>query len=358
MVLVSMPANTTVLAINDNNPFNDSDVYSIYDENFQLLFQKDYVSVGDSYLSGDLKYYEVVFIDEDSRNGFAKFVKSVELPSVDKSLMPSPIKIERRVIGMYMTHNDESYVPSDGVSSIYGNGGIKDVALKFKYELEKYMIDVYFDDTLHIPHDSNAYSRSNKTAKSLMAKYDPDALFDIHRDGASRSFYVTNVNGEERARVRLVVGKANPNMDLNEDFALYIFAVGKKLYPWLFTDIFYASGHYNQALSGKAILFEMGSHLVEKELVKDSMTELAEVVTTALYNTTVNTETGDLTINGVETENDKTINDIMEEREEQDMGVMVAIIISIVLIASVCIYATWFFYKTYRKSLISKKSEK
>lgn len=332
-------------------------VYRVYDENFNLLFEKDFVSIGDSYLSEDLKYYEVVYVDNDSYNAVAKFIKDVSLPSVDKSFLPAPIKIENRVIAIYMTHNDESYVPTDGVSSIYGNGGIKDVALKFKYELEKYLINVYLDDTLHIPHDNNAYSRSSKTAKNLMSKYEPDALFDIHRDGASRSFYVANVGGQERARIRLVVGKANPNMELNEDFALYVFAVGKKLYPWLFTDIFYASGHYNQALSSKAILFEMGSHLVEKELVKDSMKELAEVVTTALYNTTVNSETGDLTINGIENEDEKTINDVMNEREKTSYGVIVAMVIAIVLIASICIYATYVFYVAYRKTQINKKEK-
>jgi len=36
----------------------------------------------------------------------------------------------------------------------------------------------------------------------------------------------------------------------------------------------------------------------------ESMKELAEVVTTALYRTTVNTETGDLTVNGEETVTD------------------------------------------------------
>ena len=42
----------------------------------------------------------------------------------------------------------------------------------------------------------------------------------------------------------------------------------------------------------------MGSHLVEKELVKQTVPELAKVVNTALFNTTVDTESGDLTING------------------------------------------------------------
>lgn len=316
----------------------DVEVYKIYDEDFNYLFEKDNVIVGDSYLSNDFRFYEVTYVDKENRTGIAKFIRRVQKPNVSKSYSIKPIDASDRVIAMYMTHNDESYVPTDGVESIYGNGGIKDVALEFKAQLEKYMIDVYFDDTLHIPHDTLAYSRSEKTAKSLQSKYSPDALFDIHRDGTSRRFYVTEVDGVERGRVRMVVGKANPNKALNEEFALYLMAVGNELYPWLFTDIYYATGHYNQALDSKAILFEMGSHLCEKELILDSMPELAEVVTTALYQTTVNEESGDLTINGEETSTEIIVNDILDKKEESNVSVL-ALTIIVILLASVFIYA-------------------
>lgn len=326
-----------------------TDVYTIYDDNLKELCQKDVVEVGDSYMSKDYKYYEIVYVDSEKKTALAKFVREVQKPKVEFSTTPGPISIENRVICMYMTHNDESYVPTDGVDSIYGNGGIKDVALAFKSELEKYFINVYFDDTLHIPHDTSAYSRSLKTAKSLQSQYSPDALFDIHRDGASRKFYVTEVDGEERGRVRMVIGKANANMALNEEFALYLMAVGNELYPWLFTDIYYASGHYNQSIDSKAILFEMGSHLVEKELVIDSMKELAEVVTTAMYKTTINTDTGDLTVNGTETKTDIIVNDILDEKENSKTELL-ALCVVIVLIASVCVYAFFVFFYQVKKA--------
>lgn len=321
----------------------DIEIYSVYDEDFNLLFQKDIVFLGDGYLK-DNKYYEVVYLDDDNKQGFAKFVRYVKMPSVDVSYAPRPIKVEDRTICMYMSHNDESYLPSDGYDSIYGNGGVKDVALAFQKELEKYFIDVYFDDTLHIPHDTQAYTRSAKTAKSLLSTYKPDAIFDIHRDATSRSFYVANVNGVERGRVRMVIGKANPNMALNEEFALYLKAVADELYPWLFTDIYYASGHYNQALDSKAILFEMGCHLIEKELEVDSMKELAEVVTTALYNTTVNSNTGDLTINGTESSEDIVINDLLDKKESSHINIL-GLIISLISLLGTGIYAIWFFFK-------------
>ena len=323
-------------------------VYQIMDENFNLLFERDEVEIGDNYLSKDYKYYEIIYLDKENHRGIAKFIKKITPPSVEKSLLPTPIKVENRTICMYMTHNDESYVPTDGVDSVYGNGGIKDVALAFKKELEKRLVDVYFDDTLHIPHDTQAYSRSAKTANSLLSKYSPDAIFDIHRDGASRKYYISNVDGAERGRVRIVVGKANPNKELNEEFATYLMAVGNELYPWLFTDIYYARGHYNQALSSKALLFEMGSHLCEKNLIMDSMSELADVVTTALYKTTINSSSGDLTINGVENEENKTINEALSFKENHKSELF-AISVVIILSAGVCLTTITIFFKNVKK---------
>mgnify|MGYP004625809789 CR=1 FL=1 len=331
--------------------------YKIYDEDYNFLFEREGVEIGDNYLSKDFKFYEVISLDNNTHAGIAKFIKQMQAPNVSKSDLPTPIKVERRVIAMYMTHNDESYVPSDGVDSIYGNGGIKDVALSFKSELEKNFVDVYFDDSLHIPHNSQAYSRSLKTAQNLQNTYAPDAIFDIHRDGASRGYYIANVDGKERGKVRIVVGKANPNMKLNEEFATYLMAVGNELYPWLFTDIYYAKGHYNQALDSKAILFEMGSHLVEKELMQQSMKELSDVVTTALYKTTVNNTNGDLTINGTESERELTVNETLNKKESAKTGLFI-FCVTIVILASVCTTIFFVIWKKYRENINKNKEIK
>ena len=110
-------------------------VYSVYDDDFNLLCEKDFIAVGDGYMSPDRKYYEIVYVDEDLCYGIAKFVKKVELPNVTISYNPRPIKTEKRVICLYMSHNDECYLPTDGVDSVYGNGGIKDVAVAFQKNL-------------------------------------------------------------------------------------------------------------------------------------------------------------------------------------------------------------------------------
>ena len=93
--------------------------------------------------------------------------------------------------------------------------------------------------------------------------------------------------------------------------------MAEKVCDWLFLDIYYGSGHYNQGLYSKALLFEMGSHLVEKSLVLETVPELAKVINTALFNTTVDKNNGELTINGSKTEETPIISDALEELHEE-----------------------------------------
>ena len=276
----------------------DSRVYKIYNELGDFLAEKQDVIVGDSILTTDFIKYKIVQIDEDKGIAFAEFEERLKKPDVSFNYNPTPISQENPTLCLYMTHNDESYIVGDGYDSIYGAGGIHDIAKQLKNCFEDLGINTFIDETLHIPHDSYAYSRSSGTAKRLINTYSPDAIFDIHRDGASRKTYVKSVNGKERCQIRIVVGKSSSNFKIAEQFAMYLVSVASEICDWLFLDIYYASGHYNQGLTNKALLFEMGSHLVEKNLVEKSVPELAKVVKVALFNTTVDTESGDLTING------------------------------------------------------------
>ena len=85
-----------------------------------------------------------------------------------------------------------------------------------------------------------------------------------------------------------------------------------------------------------------------KELMIDSMKELAEVVTTALYKTTLNEESGELVVNGVENEENLVINDALDKREDYKTGLMIASIV-IVVFAFVCVYLFVVIYKNVQK---------
>ncbi len=253
------------------------------------MFESNVVEEGDIFITKEFKQYEVYSVDEESLSAYAEYVGRYIKPKIVYEESEGKLNLSSNIqksVGLYMTHNDESYVPTDGVSSIYGAGGIHDVAESLADIFDILDYTVYLDETLHIPHDSSAYYRSASTARSLLEK-NVDALFDIHRDGVSRSVYVKTIDGVERCKVRIVIGQANDNSEANLQFAMYLMTIAEEYCPWLFLDIYLAKGHYNQALSSKALLFEMGTYLAEKSLVLDTVPYLTTVIDKTLFSTLV-----------------------------------------------------------------------
>lgn len=264
----------------DNNP-----VFSFFGQ----------LSEGDEYISGDNILYRVSSLE----NGQAVAERIGEEPMPDISWMDageaqavfasqsipaaSSNSDNRKLIAMYVTHSDESYIPTDGTQSINGQGGIYDVARSFRDELQALGVDVILDESTHLPHDSGAYRRSRQTAERLLQKR-PDAIIDIHRDGIpDQSEYTCTIEGDPASQVRLLVGRSNQNSEVNRAFAKQIKAVADKKYPGLIKDIFIGKGNYNQDLSPNAILLEFGTHTLSKERALESTQLMANVVNTALY---------------------------------------------------------------------------
>ena len=201
----------------------DSAVYSAIDENGQNIFTiSAALNEGDEYISSDNVLYRI-----ESVNGTIAAAKRIGveiMPDVSwlatgeaqavfaqesRALPASTNADSRRLIAMYVTHSDESYVPTDGTESIEGQGGIYDVARDFRDALQQRGIDVILDESTHLPHDSGAYRRSRRTAERLLQKR-PDAIIDIHRDGIpDPDQYKTTIEGEQASQVRLLVGRSN-----------------------------------------------------------------------------------------------------------------------------------------------------
>lgn len=281
------------------------EIYIVQDSMGNVIFEGMDVEVGDKIITREFLEYEVVDVDEASHTAYAEYNGRYLKPKIVEEERGLNLAPKTKSVALYMTHNDESYIAGDGYDSVYGKGGIHDIARLLKESFVSLGYDATLDETLHIPHDKSAYTRSSVTAKRLLES-SPDAIFDIHRDGASRSLYVKNIDGKERCKVRIVVGSANPDSAVNLQFALYLMSVAEVYCPWLFLDIYHAKGHYNQALSPKSLLFEMGSHLVEKDLVIETVPYLAEVVDKTLFST-IDSGEGDTLI---------VTDDVTQEEEE------------------------------------------
>lgn len=264
----------------------------IYDQQGNFLIEKSGVEEGDQFLDENFTEWEIVHVTNNI--AIAKIKQQEDKPKI-KIKSSAKSTALNRTICLYMTHNDESYVPSDGYDSIYGVGGIHDVAKDLKAQLERKGIKVYIDETLHIPHNSTAYSRSKVTATNLNNAYNPSGLFDIHRDGVAKSIYLSQNETSPLSKIRIVVGKGNSNFEKNYAFAKEVFSVGKALYPWLFLDVYCGKGTYNQNLQEHALLFEMGTYLIEKEYVLNSTPYLANVINTVLFKAQTDTN-GDIII--------------------------------------------------------------
>lgn len=279
-----LPLSTSSFSVKALDSANYYTIYDADDPKKIVLLKGDGVEIDDEYLSSDNKLYKIVAVDNVTKTGKAKFIKDEELPKYNvkkKTNVASAAK--QKKVGVYHTHNDESYIPSDGYDSIYGKGGIYDIGKAFVNNLEKLNINVVYKEDLHLPHNSGAYTRSQVTAQAILDTGNIDALFDVHRDSTPRSEYVTKVDGKQMSKVRMVVGTANQNYYENKDFAYAIKAYADEVYPNFIKDIYMGKGNYNQQLLSRGMLFEMGCENIEKELAINSTEPLSKIVDVVLF---------------------------------------------------------------------------
>lgn len=241
------------------------------------------VSVGDELITGSGHHYKIKTVDG--------FNAQAEFTGMDRELLGYMEEYEnitvpvagqqdwkKRPLALYHTHSAESYVPTDGTESIPYHGGIFDVGDAMAAELKKKGVNVLHDKTPHEPRDSNAYYRSRRTAANLMKK-NPVAVIDVHRDGIpDPNYYSKNIAGKDATQVRLVVGRQNPKMHSNMEFAKKAMAYANKVHPGLVKEIFIAKGNYNQDMMSTAMLIEVGTHTNSKNAAENGATLFADAL--------------------------------------------------------------------------------
>ncbi len=237
---------------------------------------------GDTYISGDNREYRVEAIDGD--RVLIDCLGEVELPIV--SVMTPGYLTQLLAqgsddgpVGVYHTHSAESYVPTSGTES-EDTGDIYQVGKSFQQALEQVGLRVLRSDNNHNPHDGGAYVRSRRTVKELLQQ-GAVALFDVHRDAVPPEVYRTTVNGEQMTKVRLVVGRQNPNRWANLEYAKRIKAVADKELPGIIEGIFHAKGNYNQDIGPRMMLLEMGAHTTSLEEAQKSAWAFARIIPAA-----------------------------------------------------------------------------
>jgi stage II sporulation protein P len=189
------------------------------------------------------------------------------------------------LVGIYHTHNSESYAGNGGSERREGeNGDVVTVGETLKRSLEKQGINTVQSLQIHDAIDfMKAYGESVKSAQKLV-KDNPSLrlLLDIHRDGlpAGLNKATATVNGKQVSKVLIVIGKKNPHWQKNEEIAKQIIEFSEKKYPGLFKkEISYAAdARYNQHLLNGAMLFEFGSQLNTLQEANGAAEAVAEVL--------------------------------------------------------------------------------
>jgi stage II sporulation protein P len=199
-----------------------SSYYVVKDPQGVTIFQTGLpVSVDDQYIDEHDVQYVVIKVDgqsavadkaSNSESASASLSTVASIPPANVAI-PVDAAPNRHVV-IYHTHSDESYTPSSGKPSQPGAGDVFTIGDVLTDSLQKSGVSVTHSLATHDPHDINAYNRSRKTLVQLL-KEQPDAAFDVHRDSAPASAYITSINGVDTSKVMMVVGRSNPTEKVN-----------------------------------------------------------------------------------------------------------------------------------------------
>ena len=284
----------------------ESTCYTMLNENGEIVYTTGWkVRVGDEFITENNDRYQITSIH--GQNAQVKLISQGNFAELDIFLVQNFADLmelqrayaqDNKKIAIYHTHNDESYVPSEGMESVEnGDGGVIRVGNAFSNALAAQGLEPIHDNTIHTPHDDMAYERSRRTVVQLL-KQAPAAIFDIHRDATPPEVYQANINGEDISKIQLVVGKYGPTGKQIEEYAIQMKAASDQQYPGLVKGIFFAKGgDYNQDLHPKSMLLEVGAHTNSRESAERGIAMFASVVpsvvgVTSANNSNVEGETG------------------------------------------------------------------
>ncbi|MDD4600906.1 hypothetical protein SDC9_13968 [bioreactor metagenome] len=260
---------------------------TILDEQDNIVMQTGLnIQPGDEYIGETNHVYQIMYVENNIakaryvRNDISQEAEPEALPAqasqgaVRTSQAPAN---QATKVAIYHTHTDESYIPSDGKSTTPGKGSIIDVGSTFSDQLNKLGYTTIHSKTIHEPHDANAYQRSRRTFTKLLAQQ-PAALFDIHRDSAPLQTYKATINGQDTTKILLVVGRQNQNHNTTLNYARQLKREADRKYKGLIRGIFIAHGNYNQDLSPRAMLVEVGTQYNTREAAERGITLFADII--------------------------------------------------------------------------------
>ncbi|MCG0274772.1 MAG: stage II sporulation protein P [Thermosediminibacteraceae bacterium] len=182
---------------------------------------------------------------------------------------------------IYHTHTTESYRPSQTNNYQPRDQAFHTNDLRFTVvrvgevlalELNKLGIPVLHNKTVHdVPTYMYSYSNSLKTLEKVLKEHPSiQVVLDIHRDAPvpdpqkAREMTTVMIENKYYSRIMFVVGTdktfPHPHWKENYKFALLLQNKLEELYPGITREIDIRKERFNQHVSKKALLVEIGSH--------------------------------------------------------------------------------------------------
>ena len=245
--------------------------------------------------SDDLERYEeaVWEVSEDIQ---------IQVKKISDDLPPITLQGSGPQILIYHTHSREAYRqdpdnPYKDIAVFRSNDlshTVVGVGEELAKELQRRNIQALHDRTDHevYPWKSGLYPRSLETIRKRQKEHKSLKIFlDIHRNYNEKlkdsDKEVVVINGERVAKFFILIGTAQgvsggfsekPNWRENYQFALKITNKANEKYPGLANKVMLKAGRYNQHISNRAILIEIGNHMTTFAEAKRSARYIAEIL--------------------------------------------------------------------------------
>lgn len=233
------------------------------------------------------------YIVDSSTKATADMFNTQKLLDMDLTIEK---KKDKPQILIYHTHATEAYADSrEGVQedTVVGAG-------KYLTELlTGYGYNVIHDTTQYdmkngVSNRNYAYSTARPSIEQIL-KDNPniEVIIDLHRDSGEKR--VTTINGKPTAQVMLFNGLSrdqngpierleNENLQTNLAFSLQTNLVGRSLFPGLMYRIYLKNYRYNQHLTGRYLLVELGTNNNTVEEAYNAIEPFAVVLDQVLSN--------------------------------------------------------------------------
>ncbi len=196
---------------------------------------------------------------------------------------------------IYFTHSHEAYYPilkkRQQIITVYSDtANVQSLGDMFKNHFNQNNIDadILNVDTMKVMKQQNmafyqAYDAVRPYVKEQINQHDYDLIMDIHRDSAGRAITTTTYKGSSYAKMALIIGGENSQYQANEAYAERLSKKLNTLVPGISRGVMKKSGEgvngiYNQDLSKKMILIELGGVSNSEEELNRSIAILARAI--------------------------------------------------------------------------------